>query len=209
MTGATIQGHKHKRGNKKKKQWSLHWRSVKDSRTRFTGEHISPRGNEGRVHKSVAGKGKTNNRCDATNCGDLLPPSNLRGAGKRGTTRAQSSVAFGWSENITSTQNKCPCLQPCAGIRAEHERLFSALAHAIPTAQNVLCFPGLDASLPSFSYSCVRPSPALDILLNNTVGPDLLYPAFYHWRLNFKALKKNDLSGPLVSSWAQPMGRGR
>lgn len=99
-------------------------------------------------------------------------------------------MAFGWSENITSTQNKCPCLQPYAGIKAEHERLFSALAHAIPTAQHVLCFPGLDAALPSFSYSCVRPSPALDILLNNTVGPDLLYPALYLWSLNFKALNQ-------------------
>lgn len=74
---------------KHKKQWSLHWRSVKDSRTRFTGEHISPRGNEGRVHKVWQEKEKPTIGGDATNCGDLLPPPNLRGAGRRGTARTQ------------------------------------------------------------------------------------------------------------------------
>lgn len=168
------------------KQWSLHWRSVKDSRTRFTGEHISPRGNEGRVHKSVAGKGKTNNRCWCYQLwGPVTQPK--RDMRKRHCQYPEKVV---WLlvgvNNITTTQNKRPCLQPAIcwyQCWAGEAVLCFGSCYSHCSACPLLPCTGRLSS--RFLLLLVRPSPALDILLDNTVGPDLLYPALYLWSLNF------------------------
>lgn len=61
--------------------------------------------------------------------------------------------------------SRCPCCITCPSVsHSGHVSTFP---------------PG-----PHFPYSCLMPPPALSILLNNIVGPDLLYPALCLWGLN-------------------------